>query len=1528
MRISGNPTTWLRATGPNQTVVGGSGNESFSDSEQLGVTLVGGTGDNTYTVGAAPGVGGVGSWSPTIIQQAATGTNTVIAYASYALPVNIQVGEVFGAGHTMIANSQGDLLIAENAKDTLVSGSGNDVLVGNTAGGDFFVFPASSGYDSVYNFIGAAGTGTTADTINLSGYGFTHISQVEAALTQQGSNVLLTLDSTDAILFESTTVSSLLYNDFVLNAPAQYTNFNGVAMPTGGQPTTWLGATATSQTVTGGTGNDQLSDGGFAGVTLAGGTGSNTYTIDATSTVIQQAATGTNTVNAYVTYVLPSNIEVANVYGAHTLTANGQGDLLFAVNSGGTLVSGAGNDVLVGSTSGGNTFSFPTNSGDDAVYNFIAGGSNHDSIDLTAYGFTNFSQLQTAMVQQGSNVLLTLDANDAILLENTTLSSIVPADFVINSGPQYANFFGAVMPISRLALNLFAAAAAGQTITGVAGTNQLSDGGLAGVTLVGGSGDNTYNLTAINSQGNATTTIVQAASGVNTVNVSGNYALTANIEVATVTGAYTLTANGQGDLLIAASAGATLVSGAGADVLVGSASGGDTFVFPFTSGDDAVYNFIGGTGSTHDTLNLTGYGYTSFSQVQASMVQQGSNVLLTLDANDAILLENTTLSSLVASDFVINSGPQYTNFAGALMPISRLPQNLLAASAAGQTVTGGTGNDQLSDGGLAGVVLAGGSGDNTYNLTATDSQGNATTQIVQPASGANTVNVSGNYALPWNIEVATVSGAHTLIANSQGDLLIAANAGATLVSGAGSDVLVGSTSGGDTLAFPTNSGDDAVYNFIGGSGTTHDTVDLNGYAFTSYAQVQAAMIQQGSNVLLTLDANDAILFENTTLANFVAADFLLNSSSLYYNFYGIPVKRSGNPNHWLSATAAGQTINGLAGNNQLGDGNYANVTLNGSSGDNTYSIGIEGAYPDLSTTVINQPAGGVNTLNSWASAVMPTNVTIGFVYGDHVLYGNNQGDLLFAESINSTVVAGSGNDVLVGTSGGLDDFVFNPSTGHDAVYGFIGSGSDHDMVELNGYGFNTFSQVQAAMTQQGTDVVLNLDANDAIVFRNTTISSFNASDFLLSVNQGVLGQLTPAFDDEFNTFVQTGPLAWTTRFSFGNPTNASSRSEPKNGELELYVDSSYTASMPVVINPFSDSNGILTITANPTPTADLTDLNNYQYVSGMITTAKSFSQLYGYFDIRAELPSGNGLWPTFWLLPANGEIPEEIDIMEQVGDNLVYQGTHNSAGVSTTNQQYFPNLTTGYHDFGLLWTAESLTWTYDGTAIYSMPTPLGLNTPMYMLLTFAIGGTWPGAPSSSSEFPAHFNIDYVHAYSIAQLNAAGIGAPIQTFTGTGSNDTFTVDNSADTVVEPVNTSTNTVDAAVNYTLPANVQNLTLMGNASLTGIGNNLNNVITANSGTDILNGMGGSNTLVGGTGPDTFVFNTLTNTGTDVVQNFIKGDTIDMTAFYSAGHTATLSNSGSNLLITFGAGFETIQVNGVSTSTVTLGATGLLTHN
>ena len=105
-----------------------------------------------------------------------------------------------------------------------------------------------------------------------------------------------------------------------------------------------------------------------------------------------------------------------------------------------------------------------------------------------------------------------------------------------------------------------------------------------------------------------------------------------------------------------------------------------------------------------------------------------------------------------------------------------------------------------------------------------------------------------------------------------------------------------------------------------------------------------------------------------------------------------------------------------------------------------------------------------------------------------------------------------------------------------------------------------------------------------------------------------------------------------------------------------------------------------------------------------------------------------------------------------------------------------------------------------------------------------------------------------------------------TLIGGLGNDSYLVDNVGDKVIETSSLSTeiDTVQSLVNYTLGANLENLTLLGNTAINGTGNALNNNIIGNisnntlngdSGNDILTGAGGQDTLTGGLGADRFLY-------------------------------------------------------------------------
>lgn len=96
----------------------------------------------------------------------------------------------------------------------------------------------------------------------------------------------------------------------------------------------------------------------------------------------------------------------------------------------------------------------------------------------------------------------------------------------------------------------------------------------------------------------------------------------------------------------------------------------------------------------------------------------------------------------------------------------------------------------------------------------------------------------------------------------------------------------------------------------------------------------------------------------------------------------------------------------------------------------------------------------------------------------------------------------------------------------------------------------------------------------------------------------------------------------------------------------------------------------------------------------------------------------------------------------------------------------------------------------------------------------------------------------------------GIGA--DKLAGGDGNDDYLVDSTADAITElAASKGTDTVFAAVDYTLTNNVENLTLTGGA-LTGVGNGSSNVMNGNGLDNQLSGLDGSDTIIGGAGNDT----------------------------------------------------------------------------
>ncbi len=214
-----------------------------------------------------------------------------------------------------------------------------------------------------------------------------------------------------------------------------------------------------------------------------------------------------------------------------------------------------------------------------------------------------------------------------------------------------------------------------------------------------------------------------------------------------------------------------------------------------------------------------------------------------------------------------------------------------------------------------------------------------------------------------------------------------------------------------------------------------------------------------------------------------------------------------------------------------------------------------------------------------------------------------------------------------------------------------------------------------------------------------------------------------------------------------------------NQELEYYTSGTQNAVV---------ENGSLVITATPDGASSYSCwYGPCQYTSARLNTSGKFSQQYGRFEARIQIPEGQGVWPAFWMLGENiGSAGwpgcGEIDIMENIGStpDTTYGTTHgpgpgNYPGEGLSGAFNGGTMMgAGYHVYATEWSPSSVAFYVDGT-LYWTVTPSSLpagatwvwNQPFFILLNFAVGGQWPGSPNGSTSWPQQMLVDYVRVYT-------------------------------------------------------------------------------------------------------------------------------------------------------------------------------------
>jgi beta-glucanase (GH16 family) len=171
----------------------------------------------------------------------------------------------------------------------------------------------------------------------------------------------------------------------------------------------------------------------------------------------------------------------------------------------------------------------------------------------------------------------------------------------------------------------------------------------------------------------------------------------------------------------------------------------------------------------------------------------------------------------------------------------------------------------------------------------------------------------------------------------------------------------------------------------------------------------------------------------------------------------------------------------------------------------------------------------------------------------------------------------------------------------------------------------------------------------------------------------------------------------------------------------------------------------------------------------MVMTYNHFSQTYGAFEVRAEVPASTiqGLQETLWLYPQNltkyGPWPDsgEIDLAEFYSEypTLDIPYIHyNEAGYDPNVTAYNCVITPGtFNTYDVLWSPGTISVYYNGkvcltdhpTPALPLSSPQPFDQPFFFALTQALGMSTNAYTPGVTQLPATTLVDYVRAWQSA-----------------------------------------------------------------------------------------------------------------------------------------------------------------------------------
>ncbi|WP_457421253.1 beta strand repeat-containing protein [Roseateles sp. P5_E7] len=1549
-------------------ITGNSGNNQI-DGGAGADTMAGGAGDDSYVVDNA---------GDTVTENAGEGTDLVRSSVTFTLGANVENLTLTGAANidatgnalanTLLGNAGNNVLDGKAGADTMSGGAGDDIYVVDNLG-DTVTESLAEGTDLVRSSVtwvlgadienltltGTAdinATGNALDNVITGNAGANVIDGKAGADTMAGGagDDTYVVDNVGDTVTEATNEG----NDLVLSSVSFRLGENIEDLTLTGNANVNATGNTLANRLTGNSGNNVL-DGGAGADQMAGGLGDDSYVVDnAGDVVTENAGEGTDTIRSSVTLVLPANVENLILTGATNIDATGNElDNVITGNAGNNVLDGgAGADAMAGGAGNdsyvvdnlGDTVTEAAGEGTDLVRSSVTFtlGANVENLTLT--GSANIDATGNALNNvisgnsganvidggAGADTLAGAAGDDIYLVDNlgdtVTEQSGEGTDLVQSSvsfrlGANVENLVltgtGNIDGTGNTLVNV---------ITGNAGNNVL-DGGAGADVMTGGAGDDSY---VVDNAGDQLAEL--AGEGVDLVRSSVSWTLGANLENLTLTGSPNIDATGNAlDNQLTGNGGDNVLDGrAGSDQMAGGA-GDDSYVVD-SSGDVVTEAFGEGT----DTVR-SGISYALTANVENLVLTGSANNNATGNAQDNVITGNSganvidggagvdAMAGGAGDDIYVvdNTGDTVTEGSGEGTDLVRSGvsftlganiENLTLTGSANVDATGnslantllGNSGNNLLDGKAGADAMAGGAGDDIYVVD------NIGDQLAEAANeGTDLVRSSITWTLGDNLENLTLTGSGNLDATGNAaDNVITGNAGANLIDGkAGADTMAGGA--GDDSYIVDNTGDTVAED--GNAG--YDTVKAS-VSYALSANVEELQLTGGANIAGTGNELDNRIVGNGG-ANLIdggaGADTMLGGSGDDTYIVddagdvvteaaggGTDLVRSGVSftlgsnieNLTLSGTAPisgtgndlDNVITGNSGNNLI-DGGLGADTMLGGAGNDSYVV-------DNAGDVVTENAGeGTDTVRAGFSYTLGANLEnlVLTGTGDWTGNGNALDNVITGNAGNNTIDGGLGADAMAGGAG--NDIYLVDNTG-DTVTEQAGEGID---LVQSSVSFRLGANIEQ-LTLTGS---ANIDGTGNAL---ANVITGNAGNNVLDGGAGADVLLGGAGDDTYVVDVAGDSI--TEQAGEGTDLVRSSVTWTLGANLENLtltggadIDATGNAAANVLIG--NGGNNVLDGRAGADAMAGGAGDDTYVVDNAGDTVTENVGE--GADLVRSSLSHVLGANVENLTLTGSGDINatgNELDnaLLGNGGNNVLdgKAGADAMAGGTGDDTYYVDNA------------GDTVTEAVSEG-----------NDQVFSTVSFRLGENIEDITlTGSASINATGNSSANRLTGNAGNNVLDGGAGADQMAGGAGDDSYVVDNAGDTVTENAAAGTDTIRSSVTLSLPANVENLVLTGNANIDATGNAQDNVITGNAGNNTLDGGAGADALAGGAGNDTYLVDNLGDTvteaageGTDIVRSsvtFTLGPNIEnlvLTGSANADGTGNelanqlTGNSGNNLL-------------------------------